>query len=151
MFSNVMDADDAQQLRTYARIIEQQNRRLAELERQHDFLESELEARTSDLARLESTMERREKEWMAENDRLRTERDKFEEAKKAEVSKNERMLELINKKDAEIRRMIQRKVRVGRPMHSWQKICCLVYFYFVSGGPISFRILPSLLPSSVRR
>mmetsp|Transcript_6338 Transcript_6338/g.12192 ORF Transcript_6338/g.12192 Transcript_6338/m.12192 type:complete len:255 (+) Transcript_6338:1016-1780(+) len=109
LFSNVMDADEAQQLRTYARIIEQQNRRVAELERQHEFLESELETRTSDLARLESTMEWRESEWKAENDALRTELEKSEENVKTEVSKNEKMLESINKKDIEIRRLIQRK------------------------------------------
>jgi len=110
IFSNIIANEEAQELRTYARIIEQQNRRLAELERHQKFLEAEVEQRTAAAQGLEASLERREREWKVENDSLRAERDKWRNSVQAEQTKNERLLALVNRKDMEIQRMIQRKV-----------------------------------------
>jgi septal ring factor EnvC (AmiA/AmiB activator) len=110
VFSNIIANEEAQELRTYARIIEQQNRKVAELERHQRLLEAEVAQRTAEGQRLEASLERREREWRAENDGLRAERDRWRDSVQAEQTKNERLLALVNRKDSEIQRMIQRKV-----------------------------------------
>ena len=86
---------------------------MAELERHQRLLEAEVAHRTAGGQALEASFERREREWRAENDGLRAERDRWRDSVQAERTKNERLLALVNRKDSEIQRMIQRKVRVG--------------------------------------
>ena len=105
--------EEAQELRTYAHIIEQQNRRLAELERQHGELEAKVEQKAKDVVALEQTLERREVDWQAESNALKQERDRWRDSVQSEQVKNERLLDLVYRKDKEIQRMIQRKVCIS--------------------------------------
>ena len=105
-------SEEAQELKNFARIIEEQNRRLAELERVHDDLELRLERKSTDRMELEATLEQREKEWASRCEGLERERDSWKKTVETERTKNERLLDLVYRKDKEIHRMIQRKVRV---------------------------------------
>lgn len=108
MFERLV-SEEVQELKTYARIIESQNRRLAELERVHEDLEARLERQTNQRVELETTLETREKEWAAQCDALKKERDQWKKTVEDERVKNERLLDLVYRKDKEIHRMIQRK------------------------------------------
>lgn len=109
--------EEAQELRTYAHIIEQQNRRLAELERQHGELEAKVEQKAKDVVALEQTLERREVDWQAESNALKQERDRWRDSVQSEQVKNERLLDLVYRKDKEIQRMIQRKYDTAGGQH----------------------------------
>jgi len=102
-------SEEAQELKNFARIIEEQNRRLAELERVHDDLELRLERKSTDRMELEATLEQREKEWASRCEGLERERDSWKKTVETERTKNERLLDLVYRKDKEIHRMIQRK------------------------------------------
>ena len=54
-------SEEVQELKGYARIIESQNRRLADLERIHNDLEVRLEMQTQERMDLEATLERHER------------------------------------------------------------------------------------------
>lgn len=102
-------SEEVQTLKAYVRTIEIQNRRLAELERIHDDLESRLEVQTQERLELEQTLEREEQMWASRFNTLEKERDQWKEAVQSERTKNERLLDLVYRKDKEIHRMIQRK------------------------------------------
>lgn len=102
-------SEEVQELKAYARIIESQNRRLAELEAVHEDLEARLEKQTNERIELETTLETREKEWAVRCDALESERDQWKKTVEDERVKNERLLDLVYRKDKEIHRMIQRK------------------------------------------
>eukprot|EP00566_Odontella_aurita_P017328 CAMPEP_0113556758 /NCGR_PEP_ID=MMETSP0015_2-20120614/17422_1 /TAXON_ID=2838 /ORGANISM="Odontella" /LENGTH=260 /DNA_ID=CAMNT_0000458125 /DNA_START=652 /DNA_END=1434 /DNA_ORIENTATION=+ /assembly_acc=CAM_ASM_000160 len=102
-------SEEVQELKAYARIIESQNRRLAELEKVHGDLEVRLERQTNERVELETTLETREKEWASRCNALEKERDQWKKTVEDERVKNERLLDLVYRKDKEIHRMIQRK------------------------------------------
>ena len=102
--------EEVQEIKAYARIVENQNRRLAELERAHGDLESRLQLESRSRQQLETTLEIREREWANQLEQLESDRDHWRDLVKTEENKNTRLMEEIMRKEQEIRRMIQRKV-----------------------------------------
>jgi len=103
--------EEVQELKAYARIIENQNRRLAELERVHGDLESRLQIEARTRQQLEATLEAREREWAKQLEQLESDRNHWRGLVQAEETKNTRLMEEVMRKEQEIRRMLQRKVR----------------------------------------
>lgn len=112
--------EEVQELKAYARIIENQNRRLAELERVHGDLETRLEQESRGNVQLERTLEERERGWALKFKELEVDRDHWKGVVKVEQTKNARLIDQVVRKDQDIHRMLQRKVRVcygcGAPM-----------------------------------
>lgn len=102
-------SEEVQELKAYARIIESQNRRLADLERIHDDLEARLELQTKERMDLEARLDEREKSWAAKCEALEKERDEWKGFVQTERTKNERLLDQVHRKDKDIHRMLQRK------------------------------------------
>jgi len=103
--------EEVQELKAYVRIVENQNRRLAELERVHGDLESRLEVESRGKKHLEMTLESREREWKEKFEALQSERDHWKKVVEAEQTKNSRLIDQVVRKDQDIHRMLQRKVR----------------------------------------
>jgi hypothetical protein len=111
--------EEVQELKAYARIIENQNRRLAELERVHGDLESRLELESRGSVQLETTLEERERDWALKFKELEGDRDRLREVVKVEQTKNSRLRDQVVRKDQDIHRMLQRKVsRIRAPPRS---------------------------------
>ena len=102
--------EEVQELKAYARIIENQNRRLVELERIHGDLESRLELESRGRAQLETTLERRERSWTLKYQELEKDRDQWKSVVAQEEAKNARLFDQVVRKDQDIHRMLQRKV-----------------------------------------
>lgn len=108
MFQRLV-SDGVQELKAYARIIENQNRKLAELEAGHRDLELRLEAQASRGLELEATLEDRERIWMGQIHELEKDRDQWKELVSAERTKNAALMDHLVRKDQDIQRMLQRK------------------------------------------
>jgi hypothetical protein len=104
--------EEVQELKAYARIIENQNRRLAELERVHGDLEARLELESIGRVQLETTLEERERDWGIKFKELEADRDHWKGVVKVEQTKNARLIDQVVRKDQDIHRMLQRKVRI---------------------------------------
>ena len=102
--------EEVQELKAYARIIENQNRRLAELERVHGDLESRLQLESRRRVQLETTLEEREREWALKFQQLEEDRDHWKDVVSSEQNKNARLIDQVVRKDQDIHRMLQRKV-----------------------------------------
>ena len=102
--------EEVLEIKAYARIIENQNRRLAELERVHGDLEGRLELESRGRVQLEKTLEEREREWAIKYNQLEEDRDHWKEVVKAEQNKTARLIDQVVRKDQDIHRMLQRKV-----------------------------------------
>jgi hypothetical protein len=103
--------EEVQELRAYVRIVENQNRRLLELERVHCDLEARLEVESKGRQRVEATLEVREREWAEKFERLESDRDKWKRLVDAEQIKNSKLIDQVVRKEQDIHRMLQRKVR----------------------------------------
>lgn len=103
--------EEVQELKAYARIIENQNRRLADLERIHADLESRLQVESRGKMQLETTLEQREREWAARFHQLQSDRDRWKCEVDKEKEKNAKLYDQVVRKDQDIQRMLQRKVR----------------------------------------
>lgn len=106
--------EEAAELKTYSRIIESQNRRLADLEVSHDDLERRLELETQKRILVQQDLDRQNLEWQQKYETLEKDRDSWKKMVNTERAKNERLLDQVMRKDREIHRMIQRKVGVNR-------------------------------------
>jgi hypothetical protein len=102
--------EEVQELKAYARIIENQNRRLVELERIHGDLESRLELEARGRTQLEATLERRERSWTVKYHDLQKDRDQWKNVVSQEQAKNAKLFDQVVRKDQDIHRMLQRKV-----------------------------------------
>jgi ribosome-binding ATPase YchF (GTP1/OBG family) len=102
--------EEVQELKSCLRMIDNQQRRLDELERVHGDLESRLELESRGRSQLETTLEEREREWAAKFQRLEADRDHWKHLKEQEESKTKRLMLQLNRKDQDIHRMLQRKV-----------------------------------------
>ena len=115
--------EEVQELKAYARIIENQNRRLVELERIHGDLESRLELESRGRTQLEATLERRERDWAMKYHKLEKDRDQWKSVVSQEQVKNARLIDQVVRKDQDIHRMLQRKVsRHQFKGKNWQSI-----------------------------
>lgn len=103
--------EEVQELKTYVRIIESQHRRLSELELVHGDLEVRLQTESRARQHLEATLEAREREWKNKFAELKSDRDQWKEVVKVEQTKNARLIDQVVRKDQDIHRMLQRKVR----------------------------------------
>jgi hypothetical protein len=104
--------EEVQELKAYARIIENQSKRLAELEKIHGDLEVRLEVESRGKAQLEATLEQREREWAMKFRGVETDRDHWKNEFSKEQQKNAKLLDQVLRKDQDIHRMLQRKVRL---------------------------------------
>lgn len=103
-------SEEVQELKAYARIIENQNRRLAELERVHGDLEVRLEVQSNRRMELEKTLEDRERTWAGQTGELERDRDSWKDLVNVERAKNGKLMDQVVRKDQDIHRMLQRKV-----------------------------------------
>jgi hypothetical protein len=103
--------EEVQELRAYVRIVENQNRRLMELERVHGDLEVRLEIESKARQQLEATLEAREREWAERLEHVEQDRDNWKALVEAEKTKNSKLIDQVYRKDQDIHRMLQRKVR----------------------------------------
>lgn len=111
MFERLV-TEEVQELKTYVRIVENQNRRLADLERVQRDLEGRLEAETVGRQQLESTLEAREREWAERLEHVEGDRDQWKRQVDVEKTKNSKLIDQVVRKDQDIHRMLQRKVRI---------------------------------------
>lgn len=107
-------SDDVQELKSYSRIIQSQNARLAELERVNDDLERRLEIQAKQKMTLESELTAMERQWSVRYSELETERDAWKGAVEAERRRSAGLRDQISRKDRELHRMLQRKYDGGR-------------------------------------
>jgi hypothetical protein len=103
--------EEVQEIKSYVRIIENQSRRLSDLENFHGDLETRLEVESRGRQQLEATLEAREREWAHKYSELEGDRDHWKAVVKAEQTKNSRLIDQVVRKDQDIHRMLQRKVR----------------------------------------
>lgn len=101
--------EEVQELKAYARMIENQSRRLVDLERTHKDLEHRLEIESRGRRQLEVTLEAREGDWSRKYEKLIKERDQWKAEKEKEEKKNKALLKHVSRKDQDIHRMLQRK------------------------------------------
>lgn len=101
--------EESVELKTYSRIIESQNRRLADLEVSHDDLERRLEMETQKRISVQQDLDRQNLEWQQKYETLEKDLESWKKLVNAERAKNERLLDQVMRKDREIHRMIQRK------------------------------------------
>jgi hypothetical protein len=121
--------EEVQEIKSYIRIIENQNRRLSELQHLHGDLERRLEVESRTRQQLEATLEGREREWSYRFAELRKERDEWKQVVKAEQAKNTALLEQIRRKDADIHRMLQRKVTPIIYVRDFAAVCAMCSFF----------------------
>ena len=111
-------SDDVQELKSYSRIIQSQNARLAELERVNDDLERRLEIQAKQKMTLESELTAMERQWSMRYSELETERDAWKGAVEAERRRSSGLRDQISRKDRELHRMLQRKYDGGRDIRA---------------------------------
>lgn len=108
MFQRLV-TDEVQELKTYTRIIEEQNRRVTELERRTTDLEKRLAKANRDKADLERTLEFRETEWRNKFDRLESDRDHQKELVEQEKRMNSKLNYQVVQMEQEIHKFLTRK------------------------------------------
>mmetsp|Transcript_109723 Transcript_109723/g.215103 ORF Transcript_109723/g.215103 Transcript_109723/m.215103 type:complete len:229 (+) Transcript_109723:41-727(+) len=101
--------EEVQELKSCLRMIDNQQRRLNELERVHGDLETRLEQESRGRAQLETTLEQREREWASKFKELELDRDHWKDIVKQEKAKNAKLIHQVVRKDQDIHRMLQRK------------------------------------------
>jgi Skp family chaperone for outer membrane proteins len=111
-FERVGVRGDVKVVQNYSRIVKQQNARLKELETIHKELEARLETEAKQKDLLEATLEQRESEWERRLERTVAERDQFKQKMNEERAKNDYLSDQLSRKDQDIHRMMQRKVRI---------------------------------------
>jgi Skp family chaperone for outer membrane proteins len=111
-FERVGVRGDVKVVQNYSRIVKQQNARLKELEKIHKELEARLETEAKQKDLLEATLEQRESEWERRLERTVAERDHFKQKMNEERAKNDYLSDQLSRKDQDIHRMMQRKVRL---------------------------------------
>jgi len=102
--------EEVQEIKTYIRMIESLNRRLSDMQGVQDDLETRLEKSTQDKLDMENQLEDLNRNWVRKCGDLEGERDAWAKRCDSERGRNERLSDLVNRKDKEIQRMIQRKV-----------------------------------------
>jgi hypothetical protein len=109
MFERLV-TEEVQELKTYVRIVENQNRRISELEEVQNDLENRLEIEVIRRQHLEATLETREREWAEKLEHVESDRDHWKALVGVEKAKNSKLIDQVVRKDQDIHRMLQRKV-----------------------------------------
>jgi hypothetical protein len=102
-------SEEVKDLKEYIRITENLSRRVIELEKIHFDLEHRLEEEQIKVQNLEHTLRQREKLWSGTCDTLQKEKTQAQKFVKEEKLKVEKLLEMVNRLQNEIRNMIMNK------------------------------------------
>lgn len=103
-------SEEAQQQKTYSRLVETLNRKISTLELAQKDSEDRLKAESQSKYQLEKKLEERENHWSLKFQKLGEERDRLKKAVEAEQATNTKLLDQVKRKDKDIHRMLQRKV-----------------------------------------
>lgn len=109
--------EEVQEMKAYARVIETQGRRLSELERIHDDLETRLELQTKQNMELEKRLDEQKQSWSSKCEGLEKDLDSWKNLVQVERTRNDRLREQLIKKDKEIHKMMQRKYDAAHQQH----------------------------------
>lgn len=104
-------SEEAQQQKTYTRLVETLNRKIAALELAQKDSEDRLKAESQSKFQLEKKLEERENHWSLKFKKLGEERDRLKKAVEAEQATNTKLLDQVKRKDKDIHRMLARKVK----------------------------------------
>ena len=102
-------SEEVKDLKEYIRITENLSRRVIELEKIHYDLEHRLEEEQLKVQNLEHTLRQREMSWKGQCETLQTEKTQAQKLVKEEKLKVEKLLEMVNRLQNEIRNMIINK------------------------------------------
>jgi len=106
-------SDDVQELKSYARIVQDLKGRVGELERVNDDLEGRLERQAVEKMGLEAEIGALDRGWGERFRELEEERDAWRGTVQSEQRKNNHLREQVYRKDKELHRMLQRKYDGG--------------------------------------
>jgi len=109
--------EEVQEIKTYIRIVETLNRRLSDMQSVQDDLELRLEQSTKQKLNMERQLEKLNTQWVQKCSHLEDDRDTWTKRCGEERGRNERLSNLVNRKDKEIQRMIQRKYDSAKSSH----------------------------------
>lgn len=109
-------SEEAQQQKTYSRLVENLNRKIATLELAQKDSEDRLKAESQSKFQLEKKLEERENHYALKFQKLGEERDQLKKSVEAEQATNSKLRDQVKRKDKDIHRMLQRKVRVLKPL-----------------------------------
>lgn len=109
-------SEEAQQQKTYSRLVENLNRKIATLELAQKDSEDRLKAESQSKFQLEKKLEERENHYALKFQKLGEERDHLKSSVEAEQATNRKLRDQVKRKDKDIHRMLQRKVRVPKPL-----------------------------------
>lgn len=102
-------SEEAQQQKTYSRLVENLNRRIASLELAQKDTEERLKAESENKFKLEKTLEERANHWSLKLQKLGEERDQLKKAVLNEQATNSKLRDQVKRKDQDIQKMLQRK------------------------------------------
>eukprot|EP00550_Attheya_septentrionalis_P011650 CAMPEP_0198306710 /NCGR_PEP_ID=MMETSP1449-20131203/58553_1 /TAXON_ID=420275 /ORGANISM="Attheya septentrionalis, Strain CCMP2084" /LENGTH=545 /DNA_ID=CAMNT_0044009267 /DNA_START=195 /DNA_END=1832 /DNA_ORIENTATION=+ len=111
-------SEEVQEMKLYAKIIKDQNQRLAELEDIHHNLEARLEMQTRERMELEEKLSENERKWEMRCAELEKERDDALKNVEMEKSANKGLLEHVSRTNKEMQR---RKYGTGPQRHPHQR------------------------------
>ncbi|CAJ1930230.1 unnamed protein product [Cylindrotheca closterium] len=102
-------SEEAQQQKTYSRLVENLHRKIASLELAQKDSEDRLKAESKSKFQLEKKLEERENHWSLKFKKLGEERDELKKSVEAEQATNTKLRDQVKRKDKDIHRMLQRK------------------------------------------
>eukprot|EP00978_Attheya_sp_CCMP212_P002185 scaffold4473_cov55-Attheya_sp.AAC.3 len=111
-------SEEVQEMKLYAKIIKDQNQRLAELEDIHHNLEARLEMQTRERMELEEKLSENERKWEMRCAELEKERDDALKNVEMEKSANKGLIEHVKRTNQEMQR---RKYGTGPQRHTHQR------------------------------
>ena len=124
--------DDVQLAQKLSRLVEKQSTKVKQLEEQHKDMQDSLHQETLRRSDLEKTLAEHEHEWSERCARIEKERDEWEQAVAEEKQKNKDLQAVIARKELDIQRILQKKVRSSislRQRHRvifWSNDFCLI-------------------------
>jgi hypothetical protein len=135
--------EEVLELKTYVKLMENQQRRLAELQQIHKDLEGRLEVESTSRQQLEATLEIREREWTSKLRDLVKDRDHWKEVVVVEQTKNSRLREQLSRKEKDIHQMLQRKVsELYRHARRMQRFVQRSHYLSLTANPLSMMVTP---------
>jgi len=109
-FYEKLVTEEVQELKAYSRMMEVQKQRVEEVEDLQKDLESRLQSETAARQKLETILALREREWSRRLESSEQDRQRLRQQIKEQEAKNQRISEIVLRKEQEIQRMVRRKV-----------------------------------------
>ena len=109
-FYEKLVTEEVQELKAYSRMMEVQKQRVEEVEDLQKDLESRLQSETAARQKLETILALREREWSRRLENSEQDRQRLRQQIKEQLAKNQRISEIVLRKEQEIQRMVLRKV-----------------------------------------